>query len=93
MRLFGITIFSSKKAYDLTIDSTYHEISFEEIINRFSSYYKAYKNLTKETAKTAQAKVSFDNTKLKKHLPNFSYTPLQNSIERICAELKQIHNL
>ena len=49
--------------------------------------------LTKETAKTAQAKVSFDNTKLKKHLPNFSYTPLQNSIERICAELKQIHNL
>ncbi len=51
MRLFGITIFSSKKAYDLTIDSTYHEISFEEIINRFSSYYKAYKNLTKETAK------------------------------------------
>ncbi len=49
--------------------------------------------LTKETTKTAQAKVSFDNTKLKKYLPDFSYTPLQNSIERICAELKQMHNL
>lgn len=49
--------------------------------------------LTKETAKTAQAKVHFDNSKLKKFLPGFSYTSLQNSIERICGELKQMHNL
>jgi len=49
--------------------------------------------LTKETAKTAQTKVSFDNSKLKQYLPNFSYTPLHESIKRICDELKQIHNL
>lgn len=49
--------------------------------------------LTKETAKTAQAKVSFDNTKLFKHLPDFKYTALTTSIERICAELKQLHGL
>lgn len=49
--------------------------------------------LTKETAKTAQAKVQFDNSKLKKHLPNFSYTPLEQSIERVCNELTQLHQL
>jgi nucleoside-diphosphate-sugar epimerase len=49
--------------------------------------------LTKETAITAQAKVSFDNSKLLKYLPQFSYTPLQDSIKRICNELKQMHNL
>ena len=49
--------------------------------------------LTKETAKTAQAKVSFDNSKLKKYLPNFSYTPLSDSIKRICEELKKLYNL
>lgn len=49
--------------------------------------------LTKETAKTAQSKVSFDNSKLLKYLPDFKYTPLTASIERICAELKQLHKL
>jgi dihydroflavonol-4-reductase len=49
--------------------------------------------LTKETARTAQTKASFDNSKLTKHLPNFSYTPLEQSIKRICGELKQRHNL
>jgi dihydroflavonol-4-reductase len=49
--------------------------------------------LTKETAKTAQTKASFDNSKLIKHLPDFSYTPLEQSIKRICGELKQRHNL
>lgn len=49
--------------------------------------------LTKETAKTAQAKVSFDNCKLLKYLPDFKYTPLADSIERICGELKQLHKL
>ena len=49
--------------------------------------------LTAETAKTAQAKVSFNNSKLLQYLPNFSYTPLQNSVHRICNELKQKHNL
>lgn len=49
--------------------------------------------LTKETARTAQTKASFDNNKLKEYLPSFSYTPLEQSIKRICAELKQRHNL
>jgi len=49
--------------------------------------------LTEETAKTAQAKVSFNNSKLKQFLPQFSYTPLQQSIKNICNELKQKHNL
>jgi len=49
--------------------------------------------LTKETAKTARANVSFDNTKLLEQLPGFSYQPLSNSIERICKELKEMHQL
>jgi dihydroflavonol-4-reductase len=49
--------------------------------------------LTKETANTARANVSFDNTKLLEQLPGFSYQPLSNSIERICNELKEMHQL
>lgn len=44
--------------------------------------------LTKETARTAQAKVHFNNDKLLKVLPSFSYTPVETSINRICKELK-----
>lgn len=49
--------------------------------------------LTKETAKTAAAKVRFDNTKLTKIFPSFRYTSLEDSIARICGELKEKHNL
>jgi len=49
--------------------------------------------LTKETAKTAQAKVQFNNSKLFQYLPQFTYTPLDVSIDRICKELKQLHQL
>lgn len=49
--------------------------------------------LTKETAKTARANVSFNNTKLLEQLPGFSYQPLSNSIERVCKELKEMHQL
>ena len=49
--------------------------------------------VTKETARTAQAKVQFDNTKLLKYLPAFSYSPLEKSVERICNEFKKIYNL
>jgi nucleoside-diphosphate-sugar epimerase len=49
--------------------------------------------LTKETAKTARAKVSFNNTKLLKQFPAFTYTPLNESIGRICGELKQKYQL
>ncbi|MEO8711277.1 MAG: NAD-dependent epimerase/dehydratase family protein [Parafilimonas sp.] len=49
--------------------------------------------ISKETAHTALAKVYFDNSKLLKALPTFSYTSLKNSVERICNELKELHNL
>ena len=49
--------------------------------------------LTKETAKTAQAKVYFENKKFLSYAPNFEYTPLKDSIKRICGELKIKHHL
>jgi dihydroflavonol-4-reductase len=49
--------------------------------------------LTKETARTAAAKVRFDNSKLHKLFPNFQYTSVETSLQRICAELKKKHNL
>ena len=49
--------------------------------------------LTKETAKTAQAVVRFNNNKLLNRFPDFKYTPLEKSIERVCAELIIKYNL
>lgn len=49
--------------------------------------------LTKETARTAQAKVYFDNSKLLKLFPGFQYNPIQESIKRIVRELKEMHGL
>ena len=49
--------------------------------------------LTKETARTAAAKVRFDNKKLKLFFANFEYTPVPVSLKRICSELQKIHNL
>ncbi len=49
--------------------------------------------LTKETAHTAQAKVYFDNNKLKNQLPSFEYKNIQQTIDRICIELKEKYQL
>ena len=49
--------------------------------------------LTKETAHTAQLKVYFDNTKLLGTLQGFTYSPLNDTIQRICGELKERYNL
>jgi dihydroflavonol-4-reductase len=49
--------------------------------------------LTKETAKTAQAVVRFNNGRLLETFPSYTYTPLQTSIARICAELKKKYTL
>ncbi len=49
--------------------------------------------LTKETAKTAMAKVAFDNSKIKKAFPAFAYTPLSDSIDRICSEYRDKYSL
>ena len=45
--------------------------------------------LTRETAKTAMAKVNFDNSKLFKFLPGFTYYPLQVTITDSCMALQQ----
>jgi len=49
--------------------------------------------ITKETARTALAKVYFDNSKLLEAVPSFNYTPLKKSVERICNELLQVNKL
>ncbi len=49
--------------------------------------------LTKETAATAQAVVHFDNTKFLKAFPEFKYRSIEDTINRTCAELKEMHQL
>jgi nucleoside-diphosphate-sugar epimerase len=49
--------------------------------------------LTKETARTAQAVVYFNNTKINKFLPEFQYASLDETIKRVCMELKVINKL
>lgn len=43
--------------------------------------------VTKETARTALAKVRFDNSKLKQFLPAFVYRPLPDTITEVCIAL------
>jgi dihydroflavonol-4-reductase len=43
--------------------------------------------LTKESANTAQAKVYFNNQKLLQYLPNFTYTPIDETIAYTCKIL------
>ncbi|MDB5221881.1 MAG: NAD-dependent epimerase/dehydratase family protein [Chitinophagaceae bacterium] len=49
--------------------------------------------VTKETARTALAKVYFDNSKFLKALPGFAFTPINETIKNTCATLKQINHL
>ncbi len=42
--------------------------------------------LTRETSKTAQASVQFDNSKLLQHFPDFAYIPIEQSIADTCKE-------
>ena len=44
--------------------------------------------LTRETATAAQAINHFDNTKLTKFLQAFQYTPLKETIQRVCSTLQ-----
>jgi dihydroflavonol-4-reductase len=44
--------------------------------------------ITKETAATALTKVNYDNAKLLKALPEFQYSNFEQSIHKICEELK-----
>jgi nucleoside-diphosphate-sugar epimerase len=49
--------------------------------------------LTKETVRTAQAKVYFDNNKILKTLPDFQFTKIKDTIEFTCASLKEKYSL
>lgn len=44
--------------------------------------------ITRETARSAQATYDYDNSKLLKHLPNFQYTPIEQTIGRACTFYK-----
>ena len=45
--------------------------------------------ITKETARTAMAKVTIDNSKLKKYLPDFEYRKIEDTITDTCKALQQ----
>ena len=49
--------------------------------------------LTKETARTAQAKVYFDNSKILKALPEFHFKKINDAIEHTCLALKEKYHL
>jgi dihydroflavonol-4-reductase len=49
--------------------------------------------LTRETAATAQANISYNNEKIKKVLPSFEFTPIDDTIKETCATLKEKYHL
>ncbi len=49
--------------------------------------------LTKETARTAQTEVYFDNSKILNEVPAFKFTPIASSIAHTCATLKEKYHL
>jgi dihydroflavonol-4-reductase len=48
--------------------------------------------ITKETAHTGMASVVFDNSKFLNANPSFTYKPLKESVNRICANLAMQHS-
>ena len=56
-------------------------------IEWFKSLFTRQKPLlTRESAKVAVSKTWFDNDKILKTLPGFSFTPLQNSVQKACEK-------
>jgi nucleoside-diphosphate-sugar epimerase len=49
--------------------------------------------LTKETARTAQAKVYFDNSKILEALPQFHFTNIKDTIQFTCERMKEKYKL
>ena len=45
--------------------------------------------LTRETAQSAQTITRYTSSKIKEYFPSFSYTPLDETVKRICKELQQ----
>ncbi|MFT3909146.1 MAG: NAD-dependent epimerase/dehydratase family protein [Ferruginibacter sp.] len=59
---------------------------FEKLKSKFTGIRPV---LTKETAASAMTSQKFDNSKLKKYLPSFSYYPLAQTIGYTCTALQQ----
>lgn len=54
------------------------------------SFFTGKKHLvTRETARTSLARVTFANSKILAALPGFSFTPLEETISRTCGELQE----
>jgi nucleoside-diphosphate-sugar epimerase len=68
-----------------------------EVVWRMESLKNSFtgkKNLlTKETARTAQAKVFFDNQKILRALPQFHFTKIKDTIEFTCRRMKEKYHL
>ncbi len=63
-------------------------------IEALKSLFTGKKNLlTKETARTAQAKVYFDNQKILNALPQFQFTKIKDTIEFTCDRLQEKYQL
>lgn len=56
-------------------------------LEKFKSFFTGNRPLlTKESARVAHSKTHFDNDKILKALPGFSFTPLQESIQKACEK-------
>jgi nucleoside-diphosphate-sugar epimerase len=54
-------------------------------LEKFKSFFTGSRPLlTKESAKVAQSKTLFDNTKILQQLPGFTFTPLEQTIRAAC---------
>lgn len=49
--------------------------------------------VTKETARTAQVKAQFDNSKILQALPGFKFIKIEDTLAHVCAILKEKHHL
>ena len=59
-------------------------------MEHLKSYFSGHRPLlTKESAKVAHSRTNFDNSKILKTLPGFSFTPLQQTIEIACGQYEQ----
>ncbi|HXB45875.1 MAG TPA: NAD-dependent epimerase/dehydratase family protein [Puia sp.] len=55
-------------------------------LEKIKSWFTSKQSLlTKESAKIAQSKTYFDNSKIKKQLQGFDFTPLEQTIQQACA--------
>ncbi len=63
-------------------------------MEKFKSWFTGKKPLlTKESARVAQSQTWFENDKILKALPGFSFTPLEESIKQACKLYKIPHQI